>query len=104
MAVYRTTLPIAASAGTVWEILTDFERYPEWNPSLPSIDGELRAGSPVALTPGMPGTPSPRVKAKFGEVAPGRRLTSESPSGRTCVGNVAMSTLLLLFDGAAATA
>ena len=26
MAVYRTTFPIAASADTVWDVLTDFER------------------------------------------------------------------------------
>jgi len=31
MAVYRTTFPIGASADTVWDILADFERYPEWN-------------------------------------------------------------------------
>ena len=42
MAVYRTTFPIGASADTVWDVLTDFERYPEWNPSLPSISGELQ--------------------------------------------------------------
>ena len=81
LAVYRTTLPIAASAETVWKILTDFERYPEWNPSLPSINGELRAGNTVALTLGMPGRPSPKVKAKFGDVAPGRRLTWHGNAG-----------------------
>jgi len=41
MVVYRTTLfPIAASAQTVWGVLTDFDRYGEWNPSLPSIRGD----------------------------------------------------------------
>jgi len=74
-AVYRSTLPIAASAETVWEVLTEFERYPEWNPSLPSINGELRPGNTVSLTLGMPGRPAPKVKAKFGDVSPGRRLT-----------------------------
>jgi hypothetical protein len=47
MAVYRSTFPIGASADTVWDVLTDFERYPEWNPSLPSIGGEPRPGSTV---------------------------------------------------------
>ena len=81
MGVYRTTFPIAASAETVWEILTDFQRYPEWNPSLPSIRGELRPGSTVALTLGMPGRPSPKVKAKFGEVTHARRLTWHGNAG-----------------------
>jgi carbon monoxide dehydrogenase subunit G len=29
MAVYRTTFPMVASPEAVWEVLTDFERYPE---------------------------------------------------------------------------
>jgi len=75
MAVYRTTFPIVASPEAVWEVLTDFERYPEWNPSLPSISGELRSGSTVSLTLAMPGRPSPKVKGTLGDVEPGRRLT-----------------------------
>lgn len=75
MAVYRTTFPIAATPEAVWRVLTDFESYPAWNPSLPSISGELRSGSVVSLTLGMPGRPSAKVKAAFGEVSPARRLT-----------------------------
>jgi hypothetical protein len=75
MAVYRTTFPIGASADTVWDVLTDFVRYPEWNPSLPSISGELRPGSTVSMTLAMPGRPSPKVKARLDDVEPGRRLT-----------------------------
>lgn len=75
MAVYRTTFPIGAPADTVWDILTDFARYPEWNPSLPSISGELRPGGTVSITLAMPGRPSPKVKARLRDVEPGRRLT-----------------------------
>jgi hypothetical protein len=81
MAVYRTTFPIRASAGEVWAVLTDFARYAEWNPSLPSISGELRPGAVIALTLGMPGRPSPKVKAKLGDVVPGRRLTWHGNAG-----------------------
>jgi hypothetical protein len=81
MAVYRSTFPIAASAATIWNVLTDFERYPDWNPSLPSISGELRPGATVALTLGMPGRPSPKVKATLREVAVGRRLTWHGNAG-----------------------
>ena len=81
MAVYRTTFPVRAHADDVWAVLTDFARYPEWNPSLPSISGELRPGAVVALTLGMPGRPNPRVKAKFGDVVPGRRLTWHGNAG-----------------------
>lgn len=74
MAVYRTTFPIEASSELVWGMLVDFERYPEWNPSLPSITGDLRVGSTVSLTLGMPGRPSPKVKAELTEVVPQQRL------------------------------
>ena len=81
MAVYRTTFPVAASAQTVWDVLTDFDRYGEWNPSLPSIRGELRPGNEVALTLGMPGRPSPKVKARFTQVEARRRLTWDGNAG-----------------------
>ena len=81
MAVYRTAFPIEASAEAVWDVLTDFGSYGGWNPSLPSISGELRAGSTVSLTLGMPGRPSPKVKATLGDVAPGRRLTWHGNAG-----------------------
>jgi hypothetical protein len=75
MAVYRTTFPIGAPPDAVWGVLTDFERYPEWNPSLTSISGELRPGSTVSLTLALPGRPSLKVKARLADVEPGRRLT-----------------------------
>jgi hypothetical protein len=75
MAVYRTTFPIGAPPDAVWGVLTDFERYPEWNPSLTSISGELRPGSTVSLTLALPGRPSLKVKAGLADVEPGRRLT-----------------------------
>ena len=81
MAVYRTTFPVAAPASVVWGVLTDFERYGEWNPSLPSIRGEVRPGAQVALTLGMPGRPSPKVKAHLGRVEPGRCLTWDGNAG-----------------------
>jgi hypothetical protein len=81
VAVYRTTLAVDAPAEKVWEVLTDFDRYPEWNPSLPSIKGEPRLGSTVALTLVMPGRPSVKVKANLTEVVPGRRLVWDGNLG-----------------------
>ena len=81
MAVYRTTFPVAAPASLVWGVLTDFERYGEWNPSLPSIRGEVRPGAKVALTLGMPGRPSPKVKAHLGRVETDRCLTWDGNAG-----------------------
>ena len=74
MALYRTEFEIDASAEQVWTVLTDFGRYPDWNPSLPSISGELREGAHVSLVLGMPGRPNPKVTATLQEITPNERL------------------------------
>ena len=74
MAVYRTTFSIHAPSEVVWDVLTDFGRWPEWNPSVPSIAGDLAVGSTVSLTLAMPGRPSAKVRAQLTEVEPQRRL------------------------------
>lgn len=81
VALYRTDFEIGASDERVWAVLTDFDSYPDWNPSLPSIKGELREGSTVSLTLGMPGRPNPKVKATLQEVTPNRRLTWHGNAG-----------------------
>lgn len=42
MAEIRTEIEIDAAPERVWEVLTDFEAYPEWNPHVTSIVGEAR--------------------------------------------------------------
>ena len=81
MAVYRTTFAVEAPVERVWEVLTDFDRWAEWNPSVPSIEGEPRVGSTVTLTLAMPGRPSAKVKAALTEVVPERRLVWDGTVG-----------------------
>ena len=40
----KTEIEIQASAEKVWELLTDFNGFPEWNPFIRSIDGRLITG------------------------------------------------------------
>jgi hypothetical protein len=75
MAIHRTEFDVDASDEQVWAVLVDFERWGEWNPSVPSISGDVREGSTVSLTLVMPGRPKMNVKAVLQEVTPGRRLT-----------------------------
>jgi hypothetical protein len=41
----RTEIEIDARPESVWEILVDFAKYPEWNPFIKSISGEASEGS-----------------------------------------------------------
>lgn len=75
MATHRTEFMVDASAEQVWQTLVDFERYADWNPSIPSIAGDVRTGATVSLTLVLPGRPALNVKAVLDDVAPNRRLT-----------------------------
>ncbi|GAA2575470.1 SRPBCC domain-containing protein [Actinomadura fulvescens] len=41
----RTSVEIAAPADRVWQVLTDFQRYPEWNPFIVSVKGTAEKGT-----------------------------------------------------------
>ena len=45
----RTEIEILAPRSAVWKVLTDFENYPEWNPFIPRIRGELRPGAELEI-------------------------------------------------------
>ena len=40
----HSEIEIDASVERVWDILTDFASYPQWNPFIRSISGELKVG------------------------------------------------------------
>jgi hypothetical protein len=42
-------IDIDAPAERVWELLTDFESFPSWNPFIRRASGELRAGSRLTV-------------------------------------------------------
>lgn len=45
MHVVRTRIDIAAPASRVWQVLTDFDAYPQWNPFIVSATGVAEAGA-----------------------------------------------------------
>jgi len=42
-----TEVQIAATSSQVWEVLTDFDSYSEWNPFIKSITGEVKVGNTI---------------------------------------------------------
>uniref|UniRef100_UPI00321727A8 SRPBCC domain-containing protein n=1 Tax=uncultured Draconibacterium sp. TaxID=1573823 RepID=UPI00321727A8 len=44
-----TTIQINASSEIIWKILTDFEKYPEWNSFVKSVTGEVKAGNKIKV-------------------------------------------------------
>lgn len=43
----KTDILINATPEKVWTILTDFSNYPNWNPFIKSIKGEVKVGSKI---------------------------------------------------------
>ncbi len=66
-----TAIHIKAAPTVVWSILTDFERYAEWNPLLPSVQGDLRLGSPLRLQIRLPWLPLLRITTTVQQVESG---------------------------------
>ncbi|HEY6558527.1 MAG TPA: SRPBCC domain-containing protein [Polyangiaceae bacterium] len=45
----RTEIDVEAPAARVWAVLSDFARYPEWNPFVMRIEGRLEVGSKLSV-------------------------------------------------------
>jgi hypothetical protein len=46
----RTEIEIQASPEKVWQVLTDLDRYPEWNPFIHHAIGKAEVGGKVDIT------------------------------------------------------
>ena len=45
----KTNIQIEASIEKVWSVLTDFENYPDWNPIIKSVKGEVKKGQQIEI-------------------------------------------------------
>jgi uncharacterized protein YndB with AHSA1/START domain len=48
--VTSVTVEIAAPAAFVWDVLVDYEKYPEWNPYTVAVSTTLEIGTAIDLT------------------------------------------------------
>jgi hypothetical protein len=70
----RTEIEIHAPAERVWHHLTDFAAFPEWNPFIPRIRGEPRAGSRLEVFLQASGTKGMTFRPTVTTVEPNREL------------------------------
>ena len=64
--------PIAVPAEQAWAVLTDFARYPEWNPFITRIEGSLTVGEHLDVELSLPGRKPVRMKPRVVAADPGR--------------------------------
>lgn len=74
MSELTTSVDIDASPARAWAILTDFRAYADWNPFLPSVQGEARLGARLIVRLAPPGKPAVTVRPVIHALEPLKRL------------------------------
>src|SRR5438034_9258028 len=70
----RTETEIGGPVDRVWQVLTDFESFPDWNPFIRSVRGKAVEGSRLDVLLGASGTRPMRFRPKVLKVVPNREL------------------------------
>jgi hypothetical protein len=70
----ETGVEINAPASRVWAVLTDFARYPAWNPFITAIAGKPAAGEWLSITIRPPGKFAITMRPTLVAVTPEREL------------------------------
>jgi hypothetical protein len=73
MKTFGAATTINASRETVWGILTDAQRYPEWDPGADRIEGTIAPGEKVVAYTKL--NPKRAFPVKVTEFVPGERMT-----------------------------
>lgn len=60
-----TEIEINASASMVWDILTDFDNFPNWNPFIKEISGNLQEGAQIEAFIKPPNSSGMKFKPKI---------------------------------------
>jgi len=73
--VVDTTVYIDAPADVVWQVITDFPRYGEWNPFVAECASTLTPGDPIDMVVNL-GGPKPKRQREFIRThTPGREFS-----------------------------
>jgi hypothetical protein len=69
-----TEIRLDAPPETVWRVLTDFAAYPDWNPFVTSLAGDLRLGARLTARIVLPGTRGMTLRPTVVALEPPARL------------------------------
>jgi len=70
----RTEIEIESSAERVWNLLTDFAHFPEWNPFIRRVKGSASTGNQLTVTIQPPGGKTMTFKPHVLDAQPNRQL------------------------------
>ncbi len=70
----RTEIKINANPEKVWSVLTDFKKFPEWNPMMKSLEGNLKVGEKVVVKMEQPGSGTMTFKPTITKVIPNKEF------------------------------
>jgi hypothetical protein len=74
MQTLHASIDIDAPAERVWRVVTDFARYPEWNPFIVRAAGEQRVGGRLELTITAPDVRAVTFRPTVLDLEPGRLI------------------------------
>lgn len=73
----KGSVMINAPAEKVWTALKDFASYPQWNPFLTQMKGEVREGSVIDVTVSLPDRKNTEFGSKVVKVDPGKEFRTK---------------------------
>jgi hypothetical protein len=77
----ETSLEINASTERVWDVLTLFRQWDEWNPIITRVRATLSPNTPMGFTISIRGREL-KIKAEMVKVEPGKEIRWRGPSSR----------------------
>lgn len=73
MKVYETSIKIEATADKVWKILTDGSGYPDWDPNIERVEGEIELNNQIKVFTKL--SPGQAFPVKVTEFESGKSMT-----------------------------
>lgn len=73
----HSEITINANSEKVWEVLTDMKTYPEWNPTMQLIEGDVKEGGKVTYQFTQDANTVSNIGAKVLEIIPNQLLNQK---------------------------